>query len=258
MRRAAAWAGLMALAGAAAAQEVQAPRVVAALNQNRIAITADFDGAELFVYGAIDRAAPAAADDGLGVVVRIAGPSTPVVVRRKERAFGIWINQGAETIDAAPSFYAIAATGAFEDTLSHTEDLRFRVSLEHALRLVGARSAGEERLAYLDAVVRLKAAQGLYAVQPGGVALVDDTLFSATFQLPANLVEGVYHATVLLTRNREVIDAYEAEIDVAKAGLERWLFELARDRPALYGALALAVALAAGLAASEAFRALRR
>lgn len=250
-------AAMVALAslGASAAPE---PRVLAALNQNRIAITADFDGAELFVYGAIDRGAPVAGDDGLGVVVRIAGPSTPLIVRRKDRVFGIWVNREAETIDAAPSYYAVASTGALEDTLSFTEDLERRVSLEHALRLVGATSEGEDREGFLAAAARLKAGQGLYDLQPGGVSLIEGTLFHATFSLPANLVEGAYQATVLLTRDRAVIDTYEAEIDVAKAGLERWLFDLAHRHPLIYGAMALAVALAAGLAASEGFRLLRR
>lgn len=248
--------------GAAAQPDGEAPpteRVIAALDQNRIAITAGFDGTEIFVYGAIARdRLPGPQDAGVGVVVMITGPSAPVVVRRKQRALGIWVNRDSEVIDAAPSYYAIATSGAFYDTISHTEDLRRRVSLEHALRFVGSRSEGEAREAFLDAVVRLRRDSGLYVIAPQGVTVIEGTLFNARFALPANIVEGPYSAQVLLTRQGAVVDAFEAQIDVAKAGVERWLFDLARERSLLYGVMAIAVALAAGLAASEAFRWLKR
>lgn len=253
----------LALGGAAAAQDTGAdadgPRVIAALNQNQISITANFTGTELFVFGAIARDVPRDPDEAdIGVVIRITGPSGPLVVRRKDRVAGIWINAASETVDVAPSYYAIAATGEIDRTISHTDDLRWRLSLENALRLVAAQSEGEEREAFLEAVARLKGQAGLYAIQPGGVDLREGALFSARFALPANIVEGAYRATIFLTRDRAVIDVYEADIDVAKAGLERWLFDLSRQQPLSYGLLALAVAVAAGFAASEGFRLLRR
>ncbi|PJA60672.1 MAG: hypothetical protein CO163_02465 [Rhodobacterales bacterium CG_4_9_14_3_um_filter_71_31] len=261
MRIAALLAAAFAL-GAAAQPADQPPpveRVIAALDQNRIAITAGFDGTEIFVYGAIARdRLPGPQDADVGVVVLIAGPSAPVVVRRKQRTLGIWVNRDMEVIDAAPSYYAIATSAAFYDTISHTEDLRRRVSLEHALRFVGARSEGETRTAFLDAVVRLRRQSGLYVIAPQGVEVIEGTLFNARFVLPANIVEGLYSAQVLLTRQGAVVDAFEAQIDVAKAGVERWLFDLSRQRALLYGLMAITVALAAGLAASEAFRWLKR
>lgn len=242
-----------------AAQQEPPERIVAALSQNRIAITATFDGSEIFVFGAVARSGDPGPDaPPLGVVVRIAGPSAPLIVRRKARVAGVWANVAAERIDRAPSFYAVAASGPLHDTLSHTEDLRHRVSFEHALRFVGAQSLGRDRDAFLEAVVRLRRDAGLYVLEPGGVEILEDTLFRAAIALPANIVEGTYTATVLLTRDRRVIDVFEADIAVAKAGLERAVFDMSREQPLLYGALAILVALAAGLAASETFRWLRR
>ncbi len=258
--RAAALALALAAGGAGATGSGQAEggaRVVAALKQNRIAITAGFEGSEIFVYGAIAR--DAAGDDApLGLVVKVQGPSQPLVVRRKDRAFGVWINRESALLDAAPSYYAVATTGPFFDTISHTEDLRRRVSLEHALRYVGARQTIEPREGFLEAVARLRAAEGLYVVDPGGVTVDEGMLFRATFALPANIVEGSYAAQVLLTRDRAVIDGFETVIEVRKEGFERLVHQTATERPLLYGALAIAVAVAAALAASEGFRRLRR
>ncbi len=232
-------------------------RVIAGLSQNRIAITAGFEGSEIFVYGAVARTAPAR-DAALGLVVRVVGPAEPVVVRRKDRVAGVWANVEQARIDSAPSYYAVASTGPFHQTISHTADLRYGVSLERALRFVGSASSSEAREGFLDAVVRLRLRNGLYVRQPGGVAMVDDTLFRASFTLPANIVEGAYTASVFLTHDREVVDVFETRIDVRKAGMERQIYDLARNNPALYALLSIVVAVLAGLAASEAFRYLAR
>ncbi|MEM6906358.1 MAG: TIGR02186 family protein, partial [Pseudomonadota bacterium] len=65
------------LPGLLAAEE----RVVAGLNQNQIAITTDFDGSELFIYGAVQRTAPPPEGE-MDVIVVVIGPSTPVIVRK--------------------------------------------------------------------------------------------------------------------------------------------------------------------------------
>lgn len=250
------WAGAAcAQEGAQAAADAGA-RVIAALDQNRISITAGFEGSEIFVYGAIARR-PGAESEPFGLVVKVQGPSQPVVVRRKDRFLGLWINRESATLDAAPSYYGVATTGPFFDTISHTEDLRHRVSLEHALRYVGARQTIEPREAFLEAVVRLRRAAGLYVLDPGGVTVDEGVLFRARLALPANIVEGTYAAQVLLTRDRAVVDAFETVIEVRKEGLERLIHRAATETPLLYGVMAIALALVSGLAASEAFRRLR-
>jgi uncharacterized protein (TIGR02186 family) len=250
---------LVALSPARAQDDAPFARVIAALNQNRIAITAGFDGSEIFVYGAIarERLSDAAPGD-LGVLVTIVGPSAPVIVRRKERTLGIWINRESATVSAAPSFYAVATTGPFYETISYTDDLRYDVSLDRGLRFVGATEQISNRDAFLEAVVRLRRADGLYILNPGGVDVIGNTLFRTSFTLPANIVEGVYRARVLLTRERDVIDVFETEIDVAKAGIERAVFDLAQQQPLIYGLLSILVALLSGYGASEFFRYVRR
>ena len=54
-----------------------------------------------------------------------------------------------------------------------------------------------------------------------------------------------------------MIDVQESQIDVRKAGLERFLFALAQDQPLLYGLASLLLAVFAGWGASEVFRRLR-
>lgn len=250
-------AALALLAAPASAAEPPADRVVAALSQSRVAITAGFEGLEILVFGAVARGEPAR-EEPLGVVVTVVGPSLPVTVRRKDRVAGLWINVESIRVSSAPSFYAVASSGPLADVISRTDDLRYRVSLEHKLRQIEAADTIAPREAFLDAILRLRRAAGLYVLKPGGVRVDEGVLFRTTIPLPANIVEGVYTAQVLLTRDRAVIDSFSAEIDVSKAGLERLIFDTSRNAPLLYGVLSILVAMAAGFAASEVFRVLRR
>ncbi len=254
MLAALAWA----LAAAAAAQPAPAERVVGALSQNRVAITANFDGSEIFVFGAVRREAPPPDTGPLQVVVEVRGPSRPLTVRRKERVFGIWVNTDSVVIDEAPSFYAIATTGPLDQIMSATERLRHGVGLEQAIRTLGARAQVTDVEAFSEAVVRIRTRAGLYSTLIDTVDLREETLFSTHVTLPANLVEGNYAARMFLLRDGGVVHVAERTILVRKEGLERLIYTTAQERPLLYGVLSIAVALAAGWAASAAFQLLRR
>ncbi|MDF2234297.1 TIGR02186 family protein [Albimonas sp. CAU 1670] len=232
-------------------------RVVAALSHNQVSITTTYAGSEIFVFGAVKRSRPARPVQP-DVIVTISGPAGPVTVRRKERAFGVWANRDATVIDAAPAFYAVASTGPLDEILSATENLRHRISLDLQVRAIGAAAEVADPEAFRQAAIRLREERGLYVEAPIEVDVIEDTLFATHVALPANIVEGDYVARVFLLHDRKVLDVQESIVGVRKVGLERWLYALSRERPLVYGLLALAVALAAGWGASEAFRALRR
>lgn len=238
----------------ATAAPVRGEEVVAGLSQNRIAITAAFVGSELLIFGAVKRERPIPDGPPLEVVVTVAGPSSPAVVRRKARRFGIWVNTEAVEIDAAPSFYAVATSAPFDQALSPVEDLRHKVSISRAIRSVGAPMTVMDSQSFTEALIRIRSEEDLYQINESSVEVTEETLFRAAVALPANLTEGAYAARIFLTRDGQVVDAHETSIDVRKVGLERWIHSLAHERPLIYGALSLAIAIAAGWGASAAFR----
>lgn len=243
-------------AGVAQADDPPRETIVAGLSQSGIAITANFDGSQIIVYGAVKREAPPPAGP-LGVIVTVEGPSGPLVVRRKDRVGGIWINDASITVDAAPSFYEVATNAPIDDILSGTEDLRHRITVPRAIRAVGATQESEDAAEFTDALLRIRKADGTYRLADEEVALSEETLFRTDVQLPASLTEGDYRVRMFLTREGRVVDWQEQVIDVRKAGLERFLFNLSQEQPLIYGILALALAAFAGWAAAEAFRRLR-
>lgn len=248
---------LLALLALMPGPAARAEQIVAGLSQTRVAITANFDGSEILVFGAARRDAPPPDGPPLEVIVTVTGPPAPVNVRKKNRVFGIWINTESVEIDAAPRFYAIATTGPLFDILSHTEDLRHRISIPMGIRSVGAPPEVADAARFSEALIRLRRASGHYRVEAGEVGLKEETLFQTAFELPANLTEGLYTIRIFLTRGREVVDHHTTILDVRKVGLERFVYNLAHDNPLAYGLLALALAVLAGWGASAVFRFIR-
>lgn len=243
---------MISLVGPAVSQDI-----VLGLSKQEIGITAFFDGSEILIFGAVKHQSEASSEGDLDVVVTIASPRIPVTVRRKEKRLGIWVNVDALEVDLAPSFYAVATTRPFDEVVSKASDLWHQISVRQLIRAVSVPVAVENPEEFTEALVRVRENDGLYQTLSGAVILQDQTLFSTSVSLPSNLVEGAYTARIFLMNDGDVVSEYQTSIDVRKVGMERWLYNLAHERPVVYGLLSLAIAIFAGWAAAAAFRAVR-
>ena len=231
--------------------------VVAGLSTDTISITANFDGSDILIYGAVKRMAAPPDTGPLDVIVTVEGPSTPIRVRRKTRELGIWINTERLDVDSAPSFYEVATTRPLDQILSRTEDVRHRISLPLMIISIGAPKEITDPGAFSEALMRIRRQTGDYRVDEGSVRLTEETLFRADVDLPANLTAGAYKTRIFLLRGKSVVALHEQTIEVMKVGLERWLFTMAYRQSALYEALSLFIAMTLGWAASAVFRFIR-
>ncbi len=240
-----------------AALPLRAEEVVAGLSQDRVSLTVNFEGSDILIFGAVRREAPLPEDSALDVVVAVEGPPMAAVIWRKARRAGIWVNTERQDVRAAPSFYAVAATEPLRDILSPEADLEYRISTRLAIFEARGTIDARDPAAFTEALIRIREREGLYQTHDAAVDLQRDTLFSTRITLPKTIVEGRYAARIFLLRDGNVIDEFETFIDVRKAVLERWLFNLAYEQPALYGLMALALAVFFGWGASALFRLLQ-
>lgn len=234
-----------------------AEEVVLGLSKDRISITTNFDGSEILIFGAVKREDPIPQGPPVEVIVTVAGPSMPVTVRRKAKRLGIWVNTDAVEVDRAPSFYAVHSSGALDDVLKDVEDLRHKISVPRAIRSVGAPANIQNSMSFTEALIRIRESSDTYQLRENSVTVEEQTLFRTAVRLPAALTEGDYVTRIFLTRGGDVVSIHETTIDVEKVGMERWLFELSREQPLIYGLMSLAIAIAAGWGASAAFRLFR-
>lgn len=234
---------------------VYAETVVMDLNQDQVSISTDFHGSELLIFGAIKRETPLDSD-ALQVALTVSGPSGPVVVRKKTRVAGIWINTEQQHIGAAPSFYAIATSAPWAETVGDALDARHQISIGRAIHPQDSSLDGNPE--FEDALVRIREEEDQYQLLENGVSFQEQTLFKAQVRLPSNLIEGNYPVRVFLTRDGALVSEYRTNIQVRKVGLERILYTMAHKTPLLYGLTSLAIALLAGWMASTAFAMIRR
>jgi uncharacterized protein (TIGR02186 family) len=249
--------GIFAVLVFLAAPAMAAESIVTGLSQNKVQITTDFDGSDILVYGAVKRDAPAPSGE-MHVIITLEGPSSPLVVRRKQKVMGIWLNGASVQIANAPSFYAVTATGPVDDILSQADDLRFGITLARRINTKEINVNTMDFPEYTEALRRIRLQSNQYQVATDSVQLVDQTLFRTDFALPANVTEGNYKVRLFILRAGLVVDSQERFINVRKTGLERDLTNMAHQQPLIYGLLSLVMAAVAGWAASAGFRFLRR
>ena len=219
------------------------------LSHHRIAIHSSFTGAEVLLFGAIR------GTGGGDIIVVLSGPNQPVVVRRKARMAGVWLNQSEVVFETAPGYYAVGASGSLDDILDTRQREANRIGLNN-IKLVpaGGVTRGSVFNKYSDALLRHKVNQGLYFTEQSLVEFIGTNLFRVRFNFPSNVPPGIYQAIAHQVDDGEVVASGTADLVIRKTGMEARIYGTAHDSPWLYGILAVVLALMAGWLASAIFR----
>ena len=223
--------------------------LAADVSDRLIAITTAFVGGDVVVFGAIDEAKG-------DIVITMQGPRQLQTVRRKSRIAGIWVNRSRISFEDIPSFFAIAATRPLGDIASESVRSQFGLGVDH-LTMAPVDAAGyssEEIQAFADALVRNKQKAGLYTEAPLSVTFPGPKLFRTTFSFPANVPPGNYQIEVFRFVDGRVTGAQRSSLQISKVGMEADVYDFANQRSALYGIVAIIIAVAAGWLAGVVFR----
>ena len=214
-----------------------------------IAITAAFVGGKVVVFGAVDEAN----DD---IVITMHGPRQSQVVRRKSRIAGIWINRDRAAFKDVPSYFAIASTRPLDEMAAEPVRRQFELGVGHLTLPLSDQSnySADEKEAFTAALIRNKQKAGLYTKTPGKVTFPGPKLFRTTFSFPANVAPGHYQIEVLRLKDGQVIGAQQSSLQISKIGMEAEVYDFANQRSALYGIVAIVIAVTAGWLAGVAFR----
>lgn len=223
---------------------------------SEIAITPDFRGADLTVFGTLNNVDSLLLAIGqYDVVVTLTGPRNDATVRRKERVFGIWVNRHSMTFERVPESYSLASTRPL-DTIAKPQILsQLGIGPEYLpLTPTGYFSAGSSLGEFREAYRRRKLVSGLYQSDTNGVRFVSSSLFRATLRLPVNIPDGVHIVNAYLFKTGEFVAERELALRVVKTGLEDSITKAAHENAFSYGVLAVLMAVITGWGASLIFR----
>ena len=223
--------------------------IVAALDEQLVAIDTSFSGSKVLLFGATE---------GEGdVIIVVRGPSNKEVVRKKERIMGVWANKDQVTFSDTPVFYNVAASGKIDELVPASTRHRLELGPDNLNTYLAPESksiSDEMRDEFWEALLRSKKRAGLYATEPTPVTFLGKKLFRTDFIFPANVPVGTYLVYVYLVRDKDVVSTQITPLFVSKIGAEAEIYDFAHRNSLSYGILAVLIALFSGWLASAVFR----
>lgn len=202
---------------------------------DHIDISTGFNGAELVIYGLAE--APG------DIAVLLTGPSRTMVVRRKTKTLGAWMNLKSVEFKQVPSFYdyALSRYGMEKDIAPALSAAGVGLN---ALDFVAAEEDDlQEVLRFREALIRNKQAQGLFSLKAQKVENVGPGFFKARFFLPSNVPTGQYSVRAFLFSGDNLIAQDQKPLRVAQVGFSAKIYSFAYRHSLAYGCIAIFLAL---------------
>jgi uncharacterized protein (TIGR02186 family) len=235
-----------------------AEKLITTLSTSRVLIASNFTGADVVLFGSVERDAQTVPRrGGYDIVVTVAGPRQSVVTFRKARVLGIWVNADSREFENAPAYLAVLSNRPL-DAITNAEVLRrLQLGLDNiplpqraSVNIADSASDDPFRVAF----IKIKTDSGLYREASNGVTFLAPALFRASIPLPAEVPVGTYEVDVRLFADGAQIARTPAPFEVYKFGFEQVVTNAARDHGLLYGLATSMMAIITGWFASVVFR----
>ncbi len=241
---------LLPFAGAHAAD----PRLVPDVSNSAINIQYSFTGEELLLFGAILYPGQRLPDDRADIVVVLKGPVRPIVLREKQRVAGIWVNASSIRLRTSPGFYAIGSSRPIEKLVDERTAAIFELGLSNLSMSPTGFSEAKKLERFESGLIDLYRRLGLFYENPRAVEIREGVLYRARIPVPARVPVGNYRAETYLISKGRVIAVASRDVEIRKAGFERFVALAAERHGFLYGLTAVFLSLILGYGASAIFR----
>lgn len=213
-------------------------------------IGAFFEGAPMTVSGEIPQGAQA--------VLEVEGQPTVEHLLRKGRRGFLWMNVGEIKVQHAPTFYLVLST-APDLLAAGAKNVPWGYqALQQRVKFSGLIQA-KEYGRFFQEFLELKESEGLYGMAPGGLKVTPGpagkALVRGTMQLPAKIVPGAYRVRLsVIPPNGGPPQVQEASLQVRMVGFPAMFSALAYEHGALYGILAVVIAIITGFVMGYLFK----
>lgn len=208
---------------------------------NEVDVGAFFQGAEVELRGTIP--------PGTVAVVEVAGSEATENLLRKGRRGGLWMSVGEVRVHHAPCLYLLLSSSPEIPKLTGTETPWGYAALSKRVKFSGRLEANEQDHFFRE-FLGLKQDEELYRLLPGALKTSapqqGQVAIRGAFQLPAKVPTGRYQVRLAVVREGRLLANQDAALKVKMVGFPAMLADLARQQGALYGAIAVLIAIATG------------
>lgn len=238
------------LLGAARAEDL-----VVTLSTREIAITSTYTGAEITVFGLIERDARTIARSGnYDIVGTVQGPSGEVIIQRKDQFGPIWLTESRRRYAKIPLFFSTLSARPLAEITDETTRARLKLGLEYFLTEPRTSDSEGSDFAYRNALLRLRREEGALTQDEKAVTMIRPNLFSAKIDLPAKAPTGLYVVNLSVLSEGVPLKTVQAGFVVRKVGFDAFVANAARFNPWSYAILTVIMAILLGWIANIAFR----
>jgi uncharacterized protein (TIGR02186 family) len=241
-----------------ALRSAHAERLIVSVSNQRVTVTPNYSGEELVLFGSVEKDQQTPSErTNYDLVVTVSGPPADMVTRRKERKFGIWVNNDYRQFLQVPTYLAVFANRPIDAIAPPEVQRRQQLGLNNVLltQRVGPDYADVvPNDPFRSAFVRLRSESGLYREQTSAVTFLTPTLFRTGIPLPAKVPIGAYHVDIKLFAHAALVTQTETSFEIVKVGFEQFVATSARQNGFAYGLVTAFMALMSGWMASVVFR----
>ena len=225
---------------------VSAYPLLVGFSKKEVKISTSFTGTNIQMFGSID---------GEGEIVTVVrGYKRPEILHQKHRIAGIWVNGNSVMFNSVPTYHFVASSKALNLITSETTLRRLEIGAER-ITFSPAKNMGNDVLqSFRRGLITLRQKQGLFTKAPSKIKKNKTNLFRANIKFPSNVLTGDYVAETHLFRNGQRIATKKTKLVVQKVGIEAAIYNFAHQYAAIYGIVAVVIALFSGWFAAFIFR----
>lgn len=211
------------------------------LAEARVDITTGFNGTNVVLFGTTMEENPQMA-------ITLKGPERTMVVRRKERALGAWMNRSSVEFRRVPSYYDYISTmndEALNEFPKMMDDAQ--IGVDHlGIYPENAKMDAEIVETFKDALIQRLQRKGFYPIKAGTLTYLNPRFFKASFDLPPGVPTGIYTVEAILIKDGVATARELKTFQVGQVGFNARVYSFADDHSFFYGIFAVMMALVSG------------
>lgn len=214
------------------------------LSSSHVDITTGFNGTRIVMFGTSEQQSP-------NLIITLRGPERTVVVRRKDRAFGTWMNRQNIEFRRVPTYYDYASTLNDSALNAYPQLLEATEAGVNALGFY-PEDAGLEPVTaniFRDSLIRTMQRKGFYPIAAGGIVFLNPRFFKVAFDLPPGVPTGLYTIEASLFEGDRILARESKSLQVGQVGFNANVYLFAEGHSFFYGVFAVIMALVSGWAA---------
>ena len=176
-------------------------------------------------------------------------------IQKKERLFGVWINNKQITYSNIPTLFFLSSSSKIDeilpDSIQINDDLNFDKILNNKTFDQNFVFENDQKT-WNENFVRIKKKQLFY--KEFEMKIFKDKLFQTSVFFPPNTIPGVYNVDIYYIKHKTIMNKDQKKIIVKKTGIGSDIYEFARKRAATYGVFVIIFSVMSGLIAATLFR----